>query len=477
MLKASISVALAAVAGLSCVAAFAVSAESVKPWTERAITFHLSQSDYAGPLEETRLNELIDHGERLFKAKFTTLDGAGRPGATQAIIPTKRKRPRSIMFQRTAGPDANSCESCHREPAVGGAGDFSVNVFVSEGFTNADFDTIDPQFSNERNTNHLFGSGLVELLAREMTAELHAIRKTALRRAREMKAPVESRLVAKDVDFGSIVAAPDGVLDLTGIEGVDTDLVIRPFSQKGVITSLRQFTLNALNDHHGIQGTERFGERWTGETDFDGDGIPNELTAGDVSAMVAWQATRPAPREETPDDPQWRQASEQGSHLFDRLQCAQCHKRALPLDSAVFVDPGPLDAAGTLRSGDVEHPGIYDLGRLDWVKRLPRNENGQIMVPLFGDLKRHHMTDAQVSSLGNELLSQRFVDRDVFQTTELWGVGSTAPYGHRGNFTTLDEVIRAHGGQARESRDAYAALDADERNTLIAFLKTLVIEP
>jgi cytochrome c peroxidase len=56
------------------------------------------------------------------------------------------------------------------------------------------------------------------------------------------------------------------------------------------------------------------------------------------------------------------------------------------------------------------------------------------------------MTDNQIDALGNELLSQRFVDRNIFQTAELWGVGSTRPYGHRNDFTTLDEIILAHGG-------------------------------
>ena len=87
------------------------------------------------------------------------------------------------------------------------------------------------------------------------------------------------------------------------------------------------------------------------------------------------------------------------------------------------------------------------------------------------------MTDQTVDSFGNELLSQRFVERDVFQTTELWGVGSTSPYGHRGDMTTLDDAIRAHGGEARSSRDAYVEATADERSGVIAFLKTLVIEP
>ncbi len=122
------------------------------------------------------------------------------------------------------------------------------------------------------------------------------------------------------------------------------------------------------------------------------------------------------------------------------------------------------------------NPAVYDLALLDWTKTLPRNDKGQILVPLFGDLKRHRIADSEVNRLGNELLAQRFVERDVFMTAELWGVGSTAPYGHRNDFTTLDGVIRAHGGEARQARDAYIAAEEADRSDLIAFLKTLVIQ-
>lgn len=446
------------------------------PWSERSIFEHVDQSDYTGVLTKQELEKLINFGETLFAARFTTQDGVGRPMATQAIIPTKRKRLAPNVFQRTAGLDGNSCASCHNDPVMGGAGDFTANVFVSEGFNNADFDTTDPQFSNERNSNHLFGAGLVELLAREMSADLHATRRKALATARSSGDEHRVRLESKGIRFGWITAKPDGLLELREIDGVDTDLVIRPFSQKGVMTSLRQFTVNALNHHHGMQSVERFGARWTGENDFDEDGQGDEITIGDVSALVAWQAALKPPGIVVPQDADWQLAADRGSKVFDSIGCSECHARALPLDSLIFHDPGSLDAAGTLRLQELKQPTAYDLGLLEWAGKLSKNANGQIMVPLFGDLKRHKMTDRQVAVFGNELLSQRFVERDVFQTTELWGIASTAPYGHRGDMTTLDEVIKAHGGGGRDSRESYISLEAEDRSALIAFLKTLVIE-
>lgn len=453
-----------------------LAADSTEPWSEKAITQSVDQSQYEGRLSKQQLQSLMDAGSELFNARFTIEDGVGRPMATQAIIPTKRKRAPRSEFSRTAGLDANACSSCHHVPVKGGAGDFSANVFVSEGFQHADFDTTDPQFSNERNTNHLFGAGLVELLAREMSSELIAQRTQALARARASAQSINQPLQAKGVSFGSLKAFPDGRVDVNGVEGVDIDLVVRPFSHKGVMTSLRQFTVNALNHHHGMQAVERFGARWTGTDDHDEDLVRDEISTGDVSALVAWQAGLAPPLEQPPSNQRWLAASVAGRAHFDRIGCSDCHRPYLPLDSLQFDDPGPMDVAGTLRQHE-RIDSTYDLALLDWASTLERDEQGRIKVPLFGDLKRHVIADQQVAALGNELLSQRFVDRNVFMTTELWGVASTAPYGHRGAQTTLRDVIDAHGGAARQARDAWQALPLSAQQEIIAWLKTLVITP
>ncbi|MBU4529091.1 MAG: hypothetical protein KUA43_17595 [Hoeflea sp.] len=469
------AVSLALVLGLQVGWAPAVLAD--EPWAERTQALGAISEMPSGVLSRSELANLTAIGEALFSANFTTQDGVGRPQATQAIDPTRRKHPREQVFFRTAGPDAGSCAACHNQPVVGGAGDFVTNVFTSEGFESADFDSLDPQFSNERGSNHLFGAGLVEMLAREMSHELQSIRGETLSRARADNAAIRRKLETKGVEFGFITAEPDGSVNLDELDGVDTDLVIRPFSQKGVMTSLRQFTVNAMNHHHGIQPDERFGARWTGSDDHDGDGKSNEMSAADVSALVAWQATLPAPVQMVPEVEGWAEAAARGEDKFSDFGCATCHRPALPLDSLAFADPGPFDLAGTLNDRQVAQKAIYDFTLLEWAAQLPRDDQGSVLVPLFGDLKRHVMTGNQIDALGNELLSQRFVERNIFQTAELWGVGSTGPYGHRNDFTTLDEIILAHGGAGRESRDAYAAAADADKSALIAFLKTLVIIP
>ena len=457
-------------------AGFGVAGAAVaNSWDERVFASHLDFDAIAAE-GASALPALIESGRRLFKAKFTTEDGAGRPKATQAIVPTKRRSGVNPAFTRTSGPDSNSCAGCHNDPVVGGSGDFVTDVFVSEGFESAQFDSTDPSFSSERHTTPLMGAGLVELLAREMTADLRNERSVAVAQARASGKDVRADLVSKGVRFGAIEAHPDGIVDLEGIEGVDADLIVRPFSRKGVFTSLRQFTINAMNIHHGMEAVERYGVRWTGSHDFAESGVPDAVTAGDVSALVAFQATLPPPtvKSDLPED--WRIAAAQGAEQFRTLGCASCHIPTLPLKSMTFTDPAPYDMAGTLRSGEVGKGITIDLSQQPFAQHLRRNDKGEWLIPLFSDLKRHLIVDSEVDALGNELQAQRFVERDVFLTPRLWGVGSTAPYGHRGDFRMLDEIIAAHGGEARFARDAYLALEKPQRDAVIAYLRSLVIE-
>jgi hypothetical protein len=62
-------------------------------------------------------------------------------------------------------------------------------------------------------------------------------------------------------------------------------------------------------------------------------------------------------------------------------------------------------------------------------------------------------------------------------TEALWGVGSSAPYGHDGRSINLEEVILRHGGEARASRDRFARLPEIERREILDFLGTLVLFP
>jgi CxxC motif-containing protein (DUF1111 family) len=60
-----------------------------------------------------------------------------------------------------------------------------------------------------------------------------------------------------------------------------------------------------------------------------------------------------------------------------------------------------------------------------------------------------------------------------FITARLWGVADTAPYLHDGRATTLTEAILLHGGEAQAARDDFDALSDEEKEKVLAFLRTL----
>jgi hypothetical protein len=77
----------------------------------------------------------------------------------------------------------------------------------------------------------MFGSGAIEMLAREMSEDLIAIRESARAEAAASGAPVTRDLEAKGVSFGRITLLPNGLVDPSAIEGIDWDLIVKPFHQ------------------------------------------------------------------------------------------------------------------------------------------------------------------------------------------------------------------------------------------------------
>lgn len=452
-----------------------------------AITTHVSQLG----IERGKYTvaELEQMGLALFTASFNTLDGAGRPTLTgDGEFRDRRVAPDN--FNRISGPDANSCAGCHTVPRVGGGGDNVANVFaLADRFDFVDFEDqlhLDhrseveelqdpgPQYpepltlenvGNERNTVGMFGSGFVELLAREMTRDLQAIEESAIAEARETGRIVRKPLMTKGVDFGVIAAHPRGFTYTTEVEGVDGDLIVKPFIAKGVVTSLREFTNTALIQHHGMVSYELAGPH----VDLDGDGIIHEVTPGDVTALVAFQAKLPPPIERLPDDQELMSVVERGREQFGAIGCASCHIPALPLESLVFTEPNEFNLGRDLRPGSVERVLEIDLSEL--AGNFERDEEGRYLIPIYSDLRRHEMGDV----LDDEEVIQAGVPTDQWMTRRLWGFVSEPPFLHNGRALLISEAITAHGGEAEPAKTRFFQLSQDDQDAIVEFLQTLQI--
>lgn len=462
------------------------------------------------------LQKLLSYGEKLFRANFTVQEGAGRPlskgtGAPVSDLSDPLTFPRN--FNRISGPESNSCAGCHNQPFVGGGGDRATEVFVlAQRFDFATFDHSDPvatkgaldergifvthndllapssaDIANERKTIGMFGSGFIEMLARQMTAELQASRDAT------MPGQVR-RLVTKGISFGSIRRNPDGSWDTSGVEGLPApsvatngasnppSLIIMPFHQAGAAVSVRQFTNNAFNHHHGMQAEERFGLG----VDADGDGIANELTIADITAATLWQATLPVPGRVFSRDPQVRAAEKHGEIVFSSIGCASCHVTALPLTAGgwIYSEPNPYNPTGNLQPGASGYPLKIDLTSEDLPWPRLRQRQGVVMVPAFTDLKLHDITSGP-DDPNREPLDQNhaagspgfFQGNRRFITRKLWDSANSGPFMHHGKFTTMREAILAHSGEALTPRRTFQAIPEQEQASVIEFLKTLQVLP
>jgi hypothetical protein len=473
--------------------------------SERGMPRHLpDEAEFNIPLAA-----LLQHGEDLFRAVWTVQDGGGRPlskgTGTELSDPNSRLVfPRN--FNRVSGPDANSCFGCHAQPRIGGGGDIVANVFVlGQRFDFVTFDAADPiavrgsrdelgrlvteqSVANERATIGMFGAGFIEMLARQMTAELQAIRDST---------PVggSKPLVTKGVSFGTISRSLDGGWDVGKVEGlpassllpasssVPPSLLIRPFHQAGRVVSIREFTNNAFNHHHGMQSTERFGIG----TDPDGDGFVNELTRADITAVSVFQAALPVPGRVIPRDREVEHAIRLGDAKFSSIGCAHCHIPALPLTNGgwFYTEPNPFNPPGNLRPGDAPAFTVDLTSDKLPQPRLVPDRNGVVHVPAYTDLKLHDICSGPEDGNGEALDMQQvagsaefFAGNRKFITRKLWGTANEPPFFHHGRFATFREAVLAHAGEALASRKSFEALPMVEQNAVIEFLKSLrVLEP
>ena len=430
---------------------------------EPALEAHMSVDDIIAGL--VSFEEVFLQGEDLFVTKFNICDGIGRRAST-GCDQTKRDPAGQPDFHRVSGPDTNSCAGCHNFPRAGGAGDINANAFVLAQCSDPVIDSVNIEFSNERNTMGMHGSGIIQRLAEEMTAELREQIDAGLPNG-------WNTISAKGVSFEVDILA--GVLvDAIGLD-FTPDLRIRPFAAIGNVAQLEGFTCAALNHHHGMQAELCFDNR-VGDPDFDEDGVERELTNGDLTALVTFQAALGTPGQVLPAEGPDRDTIFSGRRSFRMFDCNSCHTSSMTLDDPVYEATAGFS---------------FDLTQAGEWPRPSAQQSGTIKIRAYTDLKIHNLCDAATdpdpirdycneerSNLRRAQLNHEHELRpgsEFFITRKLWDAGSSPSYGHRGNFTTLYEAIMAHGGEARPSRDAYAAATPEQQLAVVKWLKSLQV--
>lgn len=170
--------------------------------------------------DEFSIPELIFKGRNLVLRNWMVEDGFGN-GLGRA----------APNIDRLPGPDSTSCMSCHGlgNGVVLGWGSNASNVLVALD------DPTNPNIggSNERNTPTVHGLVLLELLAKEISADLQALRDEAIAEAAASGVEVTKALTSKGIAYGAITAQPDGSVDTSGVVGTDPDLARAALPRQG----------------------------------------------------------------------------------------------------------------------------------------------------------------------------------------------------------------------------------------------------
>src|SRR5438105_4468760 len=201
----------------------------------------------------------------------------------------------------------------------------------------------------QRNTPHTFALGPLQRLAEEMTADLLQIRDAVTKQACVFGAGALP-LTTKGISFGALRAirltsAPCKVsIDTSRVAGVSADLIVRPFQWKGSTATIREFNRNAAHDELGMQSVETTGDN----IDGDGDGVVNEVTVGDITALTVYLASQPRPTSKLelaslglidPLSADESAAIQRGAAVFAAVGCASCHVPRQTLDDPIFTEP------------------------------------------------------------------------------------------------------------------------------------------
>ncbi|MGB0909281.1 MAG: di-heme oxidoredictase family protein [Nitrospirales bacterium] len=414
----------------------------------------------------------IRRGRQLFQRKFTVAQGLGpRTGDGHGDIEADGSIGAGL---------ADSCAACHGRPR--GSAGFGGDVFTRP---------------DSRDAPHLFGLGIIEMLADEITSDLRAIKNGAVTRAQQTNQRVVAQLKSKGISYGRIRALPDGSVDTSHVKGVNADLRVRPFFHEGGTISIREFVVGALKAEMGLEAYDPDLEKAA-----DGKKVttPSGMVLdGSIDAIEAPPATSES------DDPDldrvadeipvslvdhlefyllnyfkpatYRQTGrvKQGRKLFKQAQCTSCHipsltiaqdRRVADVETVYNRQRGSFNRLFATAAPLIqEHAGSGNPPIQEPAK------NSFLVKNIFADFKRH--------DLGPNFWERNF-DGTItkeFMTEPLWGVGSTAPYGHDGRSINLWSVIMRHGGEAQSSRNRFARLSNNQQSQLIEFLESLVLFP
>lgn len=372
--------------------------------------------------------------------------GSPLPSATPEQI-AAFERGRAIALHRFTpdeglGPEFNVtfCAGCHEKPVFGG-GASHYRDFLLVGDQLAP-DTVVQRGKNGVQRQFSLDSGRAPS---DALTDISATRNPIPFFGAGLLSEIPDTEIVRHADPDD--ADGDGVSGRVNYDGV----VVGRFGRKAQTSSLELFVRGPIFNHMGITSDPLTAEQRASLPTFKSAPELIASDAGDgVGAIVAAQAVIPDESTIDLDDVPDPELSD--FELFDLICFAM-----------LLAAPEPdAPTAQTMHGEEM-------FKRVGCDKcHLPSLRGPRGAIPAYTDLLLHDMGD----ELADGFPMQDSTGRE-FRTQPLWGIAAARPYLHDGRADTVDDAIREHGGEAASIRDAYVALEPNERNDLLAFLESL----
>ncbi len=348
--------------------------------------------------------------------------------------------------------NASSCAACHNQGALGGGGGKERNVRLVRPSSETAF-FVDHRLSTlsqrplsassgtkvERNTPALFGAGLVDSIDDEV---LHTLAST---QSGDISGRVPTTAEGKVARFGwkghtasladFVRTACANELGLA-VEGVRQAQPLQPELMDRLV--LMQAAVRQQGKKVDLVG-----------------GPKRDLSERDVQALTAFVGALPAPAELT------RQPGRSEGHaLFGKAGCDGCHVQKVAAVDGIYADLL-----------------LHDMGRglADAGSSYQTRGNDKIVAQAdSAGMVAHTLSDGSTVRVPAEPGTPVPAADVEWRTPPLWGVRDSSPYLHDGRAATLDDAIRAHGGEAAMSSTAYTSMTLEEQQKLVGFLESLV---
>lgn len=339
----------------------------------------------------------------------------------------QRFRDATVAFTRIETPasglgpvfNGESCAECHSHPTAGGSSARVVTLIARSG--EGRYDPL------EERGGPLIQARGIRLPGCSVPNEPVPV--DSVQSRRETPPLYGLGLIAAVPDEAILAHADPGDADGDGISGRPNRIGDRlgRFGWKAEQPAIEDFVAKSLLEEIGITSPVRPAEvrREGKETPCDRVADPED-DGRHLDALAHFVRLLPLPAAE-------RGALEaHGETLFREVGCASCHVERLETGPS---DLAPLDRQTVRAYSDFL---LHDLGP--------------------------NLADGVVAGEA---------DGSEFRTAPLWGARDSAPYLHDGRAPTLEEAIALHEGEAARARERFRALEAQDREALVAFVESL----